>query len=170
MIVYSVIIWTCRIVFCKLYKFNIISVCVRHSVMSDFCDPVDGSLPGYSVHGILQAGAQEWVAISSSIILSMHILFGVLDRSVWSQNDATRTSILSILSSISQQWFALLALTFTVILYRCLMDALGIWYSRFFRVLPGILFQILISFELLLKFAHFFWIDRAFFLQWDLSQ
>ena len=85
------------------------------------------------------------------------------------QNDATRT-ILSILSSISRKWFALLALTLTMILYRCLMDALGIWHSRFFRVLPGILFQILISFELLLEFANFFWIYRAFFLQWDLSQ
>ena len=32
---------------------------VSDSVMSD-CDPVDGSLPGSSVHGILQARIQEW--------------------------------------------------------------------------------------------------------------
>ena len=31
-----------------------------------FCDPVDCSLPGASVHGILQARILEWVAISSS--------------------------------------------------------------------------------------------------------
>ena len=31
-----------------------------------FCDPVDCSLPGFSVHGILQARILEWVAISSS--------------------------------------------------------------------------------------------------------
>ena len=31
------------------------------------CDPVDGSLPGFSVHGILQARTLEWVAISFSI-------------------------------------------------------------------------------------------------------
>ena len=37
-----------------------------HSVVSDFCDPVDFSLPGYSVHGILQARTLEWVAISFS--------------------------------------------------------------------------------------------------------
>ena len=30
------------------------------------CDPVDCSLPGSSVHGILQARILEWVAISSS--------------------------------------------------------------------------------------------------------
>ena len=28
------------------------------------CDPVDYSLPGFSVHGILQARTLEWVAIS----------------------------------------------------------------------------------------------------------
>ena len=30
------------------------------------CDPMDNSLPGSSVHGILQARILEWVAISSS--------------------------------------------------------------------------------------------------------
>ena len=30
------------------------------------CDPVDYSLPGFSVHGVLQARALEWVAISFS--------------------------------------------------------------------------------------------------------
>ena len=30
------------------------------------CKPMDGSPPGSSVHGILQAGIQEWVAISFS--------------------------------------------------------------------------------------------------------
>ena len=34
--------------------------------MSDSCDPMDCSLPGSSVHGILQAGILEWVAISFS--------------------------------------------------------------------------------------------------------
>ena len=28
------------------------------------CDPVDCSLPGFSIHGIFQAGVLEWVAIS----------------------------------------------------------------------------------------------------------
>ena len=30
------------------------------------CDPIDGSLPGYPVPGILQARTLEWVAISFS--------------------------------------------------------------------------------------------------------
>ena len=30
------------------------------------CDPIDGSLPGFPIHGILQARILEWVAISSS--------------------------------------------------------------------------------------------------------
>ena len=30
------------------------------------CDPVDCSLPGFSVHGILQARILEWVTISFS--------------------------------------------------------------------------------------------------------
>ena len=37
-----------------------------HSVMSDSCDPMDCSLSGSSVHGILQARILEWVAISFS--------------------------------------------------------------------------------------------------------
>ena len=37
-----------------------------HSVMSDFSDPMDYSLPGSSVHGILQARILEWVAIPFS--------------------------------------------------------------------------------------------------------
>ena len=35
------------------------------SVVSDSCDPVDCSLPGSSVHGILQARILEWVAFPS---------------------------------------------------------------------------------------------------------
>ena len=35
------------------------------------CDPMDSSPPGSSVHGILQAGLLEWVAIS----FSSHILY-----------------------------------------------------------------------------------------------
>ena len=35
-------------------------------VLSNSCDPMNYSLPGSSVHGILQARILEWVAISSS--------------------------------------------------------------------------------------------------------
>ena len=36
------------------------------------CDPVDCGLPGSSVHGILQAGVLEWVAILGGIYLGKH--------------------------------------------------------------------------------------------------
>ena len=40
---------------------------LSHSVVSDsFCDPMDCSPPGSSVHGILQARLLDWVAVSSS--------------------------------------------------------------------------------------------------------
>ena len=46
--------------------FSYASCTVSHSVVSDSCDPIEGSLPGSSVHGILQARILKWVAISFS--------------------------------------------------------------------------------------------------------
>ena len=43
----------------------LVHACWVTSVVSD-CDPVDCSLPGSSVRGILQARILEWVALSSS--------------------------------------------------------------------------------------------------------
>ena len=37
------------------------------------CDPMDCSLPGFSVHGILQARTLEWVAISFSNALKWKV-------------------------------------------------------------------------------------------------
>ena len=34
------------------------------------CDPIDGSLPGFPVPGILQARVLEWVAIAFSVGIS----------------------------------------------------------------------------------------------------
>ena len=48
---------------------GIVYVCVcmlNCSVVCGSCDPIDCSLPGFSVHGILQARILEWVAISFS--------------------------------------------------------------------------------------------------------
>ena len=36
-----------------------------HYVMSDFCDPMDFSLPGSFAHGILQARILEWLPFPS---------------------------------------------------------------------------------------------------------
>ena len=50
-----------------LSQFLLQSVCsFSCSVASDSCDPMDCIPPGFSVHGILQARIQEWVAISFS--------------------------------------------------------------------------------------------------------
>ena len=40
--------------------------CSVAPVVSDSCNPMDCSLPGFSVHGVLQASILEWVAISFS--------------------------------------------------------------------------------------------------------
>ena len=46
---------------------HLIFVCVcACKVISVMCDPMDCSLPGSSVHGILQARILEWVAVPSS--------------------------------------------------------------------------------------------------------
>ena len=45
-------------------------------VMFDYCDPMDCSPPGSSVHEILQARILEWVAISYSWLF---IVYFVID-------------------------------------------------------------------------------------------
>ena len=41
-------------------------VCMHAQLCPTLCDPMDCSLPGFSVHGTLQARGLEWAAISSS--------------------------------------------------------------------------------------------------------
>ena len=41
-----------------------VCVCVCAQSCPTFCNPMDCSLPGSSVHGIFQARIQKWVAIS----------------------------------------------------------------------------------------------------------
>ena len=45
---------------------NQLLCCESRSVVSTLCDPMDYSLPGSSVHGVLQARILEWVAIPFS--------------------------------------------------------------------------------------------------------
>ena len=45
---------------------NSFTVCVLAQSCPTFCDPVNRSPPGSSVHGIFRAGVLEWVAISFS--------------------------------------------------------------------------------------------------------
>ena len=46
------------------YIFNCVPACVSVKSCPTLCDPVNCSLPGFSVHGISQARILEWVAVS----------------------------------------------------------------------------------------------------------
>ena len=39
------------------------------------CDPIDGSPPGFSVHGIFQATVLEWGAIAFSVIITEQVVY-----------------------------------------------------------------------------------------------
>ena len=48
---------------------ELLCVCVHAKLLQSYltlCNLMDCSLPGFSVHGVLQARILEWVAISSS--------------------------------------------------------------------------------------------------------
>ena len=49
------------------------------------CDPMDCSLPGFSVHGILQARTLEWVAIPKTMhinVLKIPVYIAVLYKRI----------------------------------------------------------------------------------------
>ena len=50
----------------NLYCFGLLLLAASLQSCPTLCDPMDCSLPGFSVHGILQARTLEWVAISFS--------------------------------------------------------------------------------------------------------
>ena len=50
---------------CICGTFEMVCVCSVTSVLSDSCDPMNYSLPGSSLHGILQGRLLEWVAMPS---------------------------------------------------------------------------------------------------------
>ena len=47
------------------YDFRTMRECKSLNSCPTLCDPMDCSLPGSAVHGILQAGTLEWVATHS---------------------------------------------------------------------------------------------------------
>ena len=50
----------------RLWRGLCMHACSVTSVMPTLCNPKDGSLPGFSVHRILQARIREWVTLPSS--------------------------------------------------------------------------------------------------------
>ena len=60
----SILAWLCdHFLYSTNNKLNVLS---HFSHVRLFCDPMDCSPPGSSVHGILQARTLEWVAVPSS--------------------------------------------------------------------------------------------------------
>ena len=70
--------------------------------MSDSCDPMDSSLPGSSVRGILQARILDWVAISFSNFThgSVYISMPLSQFNPPSPSLAVSTSLLSMSVSL----------------------------------------------------------------------
>ena len=64
--------------------FIVVAVVAAKSLQSCpiLCDPIDGSPPGSSIPGILQAGTLEWVAISFSNAWKWKVKVKLLSR-VW---------------------------------------------------------------------------------------
>ena len=58
--------WLCHEIKRRLLLGRKVMKNLSRSVMSNSCDPIDCSLPGSSVQGILQARIVEWVVISFS--------------------------------------------------------------------------------------------------------
>ena len=70
--VHNVCMCVCVCVCVYVYIYMYIHICIHTSMRakslqlcSTLCDPMDCSLPGSSVHGLLQAGMLEWVAMPS---------------------------------------------------------------------------------------------------------
>ena len=55
-----------------VYTVNMYAAAKSLQSCPTLCDPMDCSLPGFSVHGILQARTLEWVAISFSEHVCVH--------------------------------------------------------------------------------------------------
>ena len=100
------------------------------------CNPIDGSLPGFPVPGILLARTLEWVAISFSIIvydfalnipvvslifLKRSLVFPILLFSSISLHWLLRKAFLSLLATVWNSAFRCLYLSFPPLLFTYLL-------------------------------------------------
>ena len=53
----------------KLQTFTAAAAAKSLQSCPTLCDPMDCSLPGFSVHGILQAKTLEWGAVAFSVLM-----------------------------------------------------------------------------------------------------
>ena len=61
--------------------FNVLSAAKSLQFCLTLCNPIHGSLPGSSIHGIFQARVLEWVAVAFSINMLSRLVITVLPRS-----------------------------------------------------------------------------------------
>ena len=77
-----------------------VCTCVHAQSYPTLCDPVDGSPPGSSVHGILQARVLEWGAMpssrGSSWLRDRNVVFLRLLRGKWILNHCTAWEALEV--------------------------------------------------------------------------
>ena len=83
-------------------KFPVILLCCCLSCVQLFCDPMDCSPPGSSVHGIIPARILEWVAISSS------------RRSSWPRDRTLNACVSCIGRLVLYHWGSWEALCYTI--------------------------------------------------------
>ena len=86
----TVLLWTsrhlfhsCYIVISKGFRNTVLGICLVTKWCLTLYDPMDCILPNHSVHGILQARIQEWVAISFTRVfepVSLYFLHWQADR------------------------------------------------------------------------------------------
>ena len=75
-------LWSLNQIFYCLYVTHAAAAAKLRQSCPTLCDPIDGSLPGSPIPGILQARTLEWVAISFSNAWKWKVKMKSL-RSVW---------------------------------------------------------------------------------------
>ena len=96
---------------------SVLKVKVKSLSRLRLCDPMDYSLPGFSVHGIFQARILEWVAISFSRRSSRPRDWTCVSRivgrcfTIWATREVPTREVTSILSCILfpacwESWFS----------------------------------------------------------------
>ena len=81
------------------------------------CNRMDCSLPGSSVHGILQARILEWVAISFSRMLNFKPTFSLSSFTFIKR--LFSYSLLSVISVVSSAYMRLLIFLLTILIPAC---------------------------------------------------
>ena len=91
---------------CSFREGRLCSCCAAKSFQScpTLCDPIDGSSPGSSVHGIFQARVVEWGAIAFSVCSYWGITKGLQKKLDVIHRQWERKGILGVVTREMQAW------------------------------------------------------------------